>query len=103
VARRIEFALDPDTLALPTNGFAKIVQLFFYDIVDRTTSGVDVLPHLLDDIVDWDAVDQIFPALDRRAKPAFRTRRRPPGTFSRAATGPARSFHPATAGPLGTF
>src|SRR3954464_4360897 len=36
VARRIECALDPDPLALPTNGFAKIVQLFLDDIIDCT-------------------------------------------------------------------
>src|SRR3954469_22651302 len=88
VARPIDRALDPDTLALPTNGFAKVVQLFLYDIVDRAASGVDILTYLFDDIIHWDAVHQVFSALDRRAKTAFRPGRRPASTFSSASTCP---------------
>src|SRR6188508_744797 len=43
--------LNADALTLGAYSFAEIGQLVLYDIVDRFTRGVDVITHLLDDIV----------------------------------------------------
>ena len=67
--------LDPDPLALTANRLPEIVELVLHDVVDRIARRVHVLAHLLDDIVDRNAIDQILATLDRRSEPALRARR----------------------------
>ena len=43
--------LNADALTLSAYSFAEIAELVLYDIVDRFARGVDVITHLLDNIV----------------------------------------------------
>jgi hypothetical protein len=98
-ARVILPRLNPDPLTLPAHRFPEIVQLVFHDIVDRIASGIDVVAHLLDDIVDRQTVDQILSTLDRGSEPALGTRRGPPCALDGPASSPASAFESAPSGP----
>jgi hypothetical protein len=45
--------LDTDPLPLTTDGFAEIVHLGTYDVVDRFACAIDILAHRLRDFVNW--------------------------------------------------
>jgi len=49
--------LNPDPLTLPANRFPEIVELVFHHVVDCIASCIDVIPDLLDDVVDGDSID----------------------------------------------
>src|ERR1700682_2457192 len=100
VERRIWPALDPDALTLPANGFPKISQLVLHDVVDCVARGIDVVAHLLHDIVDGKAVEQFLAAFYCRVEAALRPRCRPARTFGRPVASPSSSFNSATACPL---
>src|SRR5215210_4500898 len=54
--------LDPDALALTSDGFAKIGELVLNDIVDRFARRVDVFAHLFDHVVHRYPVDHLLTA-----------------------------------------
>jgi len=101
--RTIPLDLDSDALTLPPDCFSEIVQLVLYDIVDRAACGVDVIAHLLDHVVDWNAVYQLAAAIYGRPESALCARRSPARTFDRAVTCPPGAFESAIAGPLRSF
>src|ERR1700694_2533028 len=103
VKRRIAPALDPDALTLPANGLSKISQLVLHDIVDRVARGIDVLAHLLDNVVNGNAVDQILATLHCRVEAALRPWCRPARAFSRSVAGPSGALSSATASPLSSL
>src|SRR6478609_6310778 len=94
-ARTIDGDLDPDALTLPTDRFAQIVQLVLHDVVDGAAGAVDVVAHLLDHVVDRNAIDEILAALDRRLETAPRARCRPARAFHRALSCPSRALEAA--------
>ena len=102
-ARVILPRLNPDPLTLPANRFPEIVQLIFHHVVDRIARGVHVVAHLLDYIVDRQAIDQFFTTVDRRSEPALRARPGPPRALDSAASSPARAFESAPSGPFRSF
>lgn len=55
-SRRTTRDLDPDALTLSPDCFSEIVQLVLHDVVDRVASGIHVVTHLLDHIVDGNPV-----------------------------------------------
>src|SRR2546423_1488525 len=89
-ARGIACALDPDALTLPTDCFAEVVQFVLHRIIDRVLRAVDVFTHLFDDLVKWNAIDQIFPALHRASESTLRPRCYPTRTFFGPASRPSR-------------
>src|SRR5688500_3136897 len=99
----MEGRLDPDSLALPPNGFPKIVELVLHDVVDRIACGVHIVANLLDHVVDRNPIDQGFPPIDRRPEAALRAWRCPPRSFSGATTGPTRPFESASSCPFRTL
>lgn len=99
-ARVIGGRLDPDSLALPPNGFPKIVELVLHDVVDRIACGVHIVANLLDHFVDRNPIDQLFPPIDRRPEATLRARRCPTRSFSGATTSPAGPFESAASCPF---
>src|SRR5688500_10653941 len=57
--------LNPDPLALTANRFPEIVELVFYDVVDRIAGSVHVVAHLLDDFLDGKAINHLPTTVDR--------------------------------------
>ncbi len=99
-ARVIAPRLNPDPLTLPANCFSEVVQLVLHDVIDRIASGVDVVPDLLDHVVDGDSIDQLLTTLDGRPEAPLRTRSRPPRSFGGATTRPAGALESAASGPF---
>src|SRR6267154_4924734 len=60
----IPCVLDADALALPPDCFAKIVQLVLHDVIDRAARGIDVIAHLLNNVVDGNPVYQLLATID---------------------------------------
>jgi len=103
VARDIPRALDADPLTLTPYRFPKIVQLVFHYVADCLASGIDIIAHLLDRIVDRNAVEQFTATVHRAAEAALGPRGSPASAFRRAATSPPRAFQSAIASPLGAL
>src|SRR3954468_22458336 len=102
-ARDIPRALNADALTLPAYRFPEICQLFFDYVVDRITRSVDVIAHLVDDLVDGNAVDQFSTAFNCSAKPSLGAGRGPSCAFYRAITSPSRALESTPPGPPGSL
>src|SRR5207253_832852 len=72
----------------------------FDDVVDRVARGIDVVAHLLDHVVDGNAIDQLLTALHGGSEAPLRTRCHPSRAFRGAVSRPARALETALTGPL---
>jgi len=92
-----------DALTLPTDRFPEIVQLVLDDVVDCVLRRIDVIAHLIDHVVDGNAINQIFAPLDRRPESTLCARRSPARAFYRAVARPSCAFASPSSGPSGSL